>query len=576
MKRIWMIIKWMAVPVRPHFAPLILVILMNAVLSLCRVGVAVISKDLIDAAVGGIWQDAVKACVLFSIAVILQIVLKGVASIISVRIQESMSNRIRYKLFMHLTRVKWTEYSRYHSGDIVTRTTSDVGIITDGIVNGVPEIIALGFGLLASFTALFVFDPVLALFAFLLGPAAVLFSYLFGRKFMEIQEKAQEAESRYRSYMQECMEHMLVLKTFCSEKESGEKIKKLQEDKKRLAIRKNYATVLSGSFVAGGFWLSYLFVFGWGALRLFQGSITFGTLTAFIQLVGQVQTPFLGLAGTLPQVVSMAASAKRLMELEKLSTESYPEVIPDRNITDITLDGIRFGYKADQTVLRNISAEIHAGEIIALTGMSGEGKTTLIHLLMQLLEPSEGKIYFHTGNNNPSASGQASYSQRTTGEETSVRSFISYVPQGNTLFSGSIAYNLKLGRPDATQEEQIAALKSADAWEFVMKLPEGIHTLVGERGLGLSEGQAQRIAIARALLRNTPVLLLDEATSALDAGTERKVLQAITELYPKRTCIVITHRTTMLDYCQRVWKLSNGELSEVAFSFNEAEAIGAI
>ncbi|MGB8454369.1 MAG: ABC transporter ATP-binding protein [Anaerocolumna sp.] len=576
MKRIWNIIKWLAVQIRTYLVTLILLIVMSAILSLCRVGMAIVSKYLIDAAVAGVWQKAVDYCLYFGAAILLQIGLKGGVSFLTVRTSESMSNKIRYKLFMHLTKVKWTEYSKYHTGDILTRTTSDVGIVVDGAASVMPEMIALGVGLLASFIALFVYDPVLAVFAFVLGPIAILMSYLFGTRLMKIHEEAQEAESKYRSYMQECLEHMLVLKTFCYEKESGERINQLQEDKKRLAIRKNIANAISGVFIAGGFGLSYLLAFGWGVLRLYKGSITFGTLTAFLQLIGQVQSPFLGLAGTLPQVIATAGSAKRLMELENLETEAQDKVEPDFDFTDITLEGVNFEYTRNNPVLKNVSAKIQAGETIGLIGMSGEGKTTLIYLLMQLLEPAEGKINLHYSKNNTAYSEKASYVFSRHMAEASIRTLIAYVPQGNTLFSGTITYNLKLGCTEATEEEQIAALQGADAWEFVEKLPEGIYTLIGERGLGLSEGQAQRIAIARALLRKTPILLLDEATSALDAETERKVLKAITELKPQRTCIVITHRPSMLEYCQRVWKISNGELLELPTAFNEVEAIEAI
>jgi ABC-type multidrug transport system fused ATPase/permease subunit len=548
---------------------------MSAVLSVCRVGVAIITKSLIDASVDGVWKGAIQACIYFGFAILLQIGLKAVISVLSIRTYEDLSNKLRNKLFLHLSKVKWTEYSKYHSGDILTRATSDVGIIVDGIVNVIPEIISLGFGLLASFVTLLIFDPVLAVYAFLLGPIALLISYLFGKRFMNMVEKAQEAESIYRSYLQECLEHMLIIKTFCYEKESGKQISQLQEDKKRLAIRKNHATVISSSLVAGGFWFSYLLAFGWGAMRLFHGTITFGTLTAFLQLVGQIQSPFLGLAGTLPQVISMAASSKRLIELEQLETETQHKVefdidrginditIKDITLEDITLEEVDFAYTQNNPVLRNVTAKIQEGEIIGLIGMSGEGKTTLLHLVMQLLEPVEGKISYHNGKNmNYLAEG-------------SIRALISYVPQGNTLFSGTISYNLRIGGPEATVEDIIVALKGADAWEFVEKLPDGLNTVIGERGLGLSEGQAQRIAIARALLRKTPILLLDEATSALDTATERKVLQTITELSPRRTCIIISHRPSILDYCQRIWNLTNGKLVEVT-EINEAAASEAM
>lgn len=564
MKRIITILKWLWKEAKDFILPLISIVIMSAILSLCRVGLAIVSQMLIDSAVGGLWQGVVKACIYFSIVILLEIGLKGVTSILSVQTSETMSNRIRYHLFMHLTKVKWSEYSKYHSGDILTRITSDVGIVVEGIVNEIPETIALGVGLIAAFLTLFYYDPVLAIFAFLLGPIAMFMSYLFGKKFMNIHQKAQEAESDFRSFVQESMAHMLVLKTFCHEEKSGEQFYNLQYKKKQLAIKKNYATVFASSFVTAGFWFSYLLAFGWGAVRLFKNAITFGTLTAFLQLIGQIQSPFLGLAGTLPQLISSAASAERLMELEKLQLEERNAVEPDLEISEIAFDKVDFAYDENKPVLKNITAKVQAGEMIGLIGKSGEGKTTLIHLLMQLLEPVNGNIFLKFGKDNKSMT------------EASVRSFISYVPQGNTLFSGTLSENLKIGCPDATEEELITALKLADAWEFVEKLPEGKNTIIGEQGLGLSEGQAQRISIARALLRKTPILLLDEATSALDRTTEGKVLKGIMEMEPKRTCIVITHRPSILEYCQRIWKISNGELIEVNDSINEVAASEAI
>lgn len=576
MKKIWPVVKWIAEKIRTFLVALILIIILSAVLSLCRVAMAVLTKGLIDAAVDGDLQKAVKTGIYFTAAIIIQIILKGAVSLLSVRTQESMSNRIRYRLYRKLIRAKWMEYAGYHSGDIVTRLTSDVNVVVSAIVSEIPEIISQSVGLVASFIALFVFDPVLAVFAFLLGPAAILMSLLFGKKYMKIHERAQAAESAYRSYLQESMEHMLVLKTFCQENESGKQVYRLQENKKRLVVRKNLATVIAGSLAAFCFYLVYLAAFLWSAVRLFRGSITFGTLTAFLQLITQIQVPFLGLSSALPQVLAMTGSARRLMELEELEGEAYKE-IDDTDLTeveeliDIVFEQVTFSYKENYPVLKNITAKVYAGEIIGLIGTSGEGKTTLIHLLMQLLEPSQGRIYFHYEEKSSDKSERVAIADKIKTGKNTMRSLISYVPQGNTLFSGTIAYNLKIGNQAATEEEQIAALKGADAWEFVKELSEGLNTVIGERGLGLSEGQAQRISIARALLRNTPVLLLDEATSSLDIDTEKKVLTAVMSQNPKRTLIIITHRPSILDYCHRVWRLTDGKLSEVEQA-SEAQA----
>jgi ABC-type multidrug transport system fused ATPase/permease subunit len=525
---------------------------------------AIASKELIDSAVLGLWRTALAAGAYFIVFIILQIGLQAITSTLTVRTCETMSSNMRYKLFLHLTGVEWVELSKYHSGDILTRMTSDVGIVVDGIMDDLPEIISLCVGLIAAFVTLLAFDPMLAVFAFLLGPVAIVMSYFIGSRFMMIHMKAQESESKYRSYMQECIEHMLILKTFCYEKESGEQIKKLQGDKIYWALQRNRTSVVSNALIAGGYWISYFIAFGWGAYRLYKGTATFGTLTAFLQLIEQVQTPFIGLASTLPQVMSTVGSAERLMEFEKLPMEQYSCVESGFNIERISMNNVSFEYNENNPVLKNITTEILPGEIIGIIGASGEGKTTLIHLVMSLLQPGKGEIYLQGGHKNSVIA------------NASIRSLVSYVPQGNTLFSGSISYNLLIGSPEATEEEQIVALRGADAWEFIEKLPNQLNSVIGERGVGLSEGQAQRIAIARALLRKTPILILDEATSALDIATEQRVLQTIINLSPKRTCIIITHRPSILNICQRVWKLNNGNVVELSENVNAALAIEAV
>lgn len=549
MRRNLSTVFWLSVWVKKYFWHLVILILMGSVLSLSRVGMAVLSKELIDGAVEGVWQQAVKACISFVLVIILQIMCKGISTMLSVNTMENMSNQMREKLFNQLSKIGWLDYSKYHSGDVMTRITSDVNIVAGGLVNAIPEIIALTIGLIAAVITLFIYDKVLAVYALLLGPVAILIGYFFGRRFMNIHEKAQEAESDFRSYIQESLEHILIIKTFCREEEIRQTLLKLQEKKKKLVLKKNLAAQITSTIVTGGFWLCYLLVFGWGAFKLYKGLITFGTLTAFIQLVGQVQSPFMELAGTLPQAMSTISSAKRLLELEGVQTEKKYLKKVKKEFQSIRLAGIDFSYKEEVPVLQGLSLEISKGEILGLIGSSGEGKTTLIHILMQVLEPQNGKICID-GNKEPSQT------------EVSLRTLIAYVPQGNTLFSGSIAYNLRIGRPEASDEEMLKALKAADALQFVSKLEDGINTRIGERGVGLSEGQAQRIAIARALIKNAPILVLDEATSALDTETEERVLRAITA--QGKTCIIITHRTALLRFCDRVLQLNKGRLHEIS------------
>lgn len=550
MKRLWCVIKWILDNLRAYFISISLIILLSTAGAICRIAMAIITKHLIDASVEGIWHKAIQTGVCICILVVVQIVLKGILSYWTIQTSEKMSNSIQNKLYLHLTKLRWMDVTNYHSGDLATRATSDVDHVVEGMVDVIPNIFSMGFGVIASFFTLFMFDRVLAVYAFLLGPAALLLSYLFGRKFMSIVHKAQEAESTYRSYLQESLEHLLVLKTFCCEEDSSRKLLNLQENKRRLVIRKNFITIITGALASGGFWFSYLIAFGWGALRLMKGIISFGTITTYVQLVSQIQSPFLELMSFLPPLFSTAVSIERLNELERLEEEEYFITRRNYKFNYIALEKVNFEYKEGNPILKNISTKIYSGDTIGLIGMSGEGKTTLLYLIMQLLKPVQGNIYYYCNN-------------KKQLEGISIRNLISYVPQGNTLVSGTISDNLLLGCQDATKEEQVDALMRADAWEFVRKLPNGIQTVIGERALGISEGQAQRIAIARALLRKTPILLMDEATSALDNDTERRVLQSIFEMRPRRTCIIITHRPSILEYCNRIWRLMDGQLIEV-------------
>lgn len=550
MKKQWKLVSWLAGCVRPYLLSNTLIILMGTIASIGRVAIAIVSKYLIDKAVLKQWDGVIRDSIIIICMILLHLIFRGLASVISVHTTENMSNRIRYQLFLHLSKVKWEEYSKYHSGDLITRMTNDIATVVTGVMKVIPDIISLGVSLVASFIALVIFDPVLAMVSFAVGPVLLVLGTIFGRRFIHVYQKAQEAESSYRSFIQEGLVNMEVLKTFCYEKQSGEELIKLQEEKKHWMLRRNKAAMVSGLLVVGGMGFSFLLAFGIGILRLLKGYLGFGTLTAFLQLIGLIQSPFLGLSGTIPQVISITASAERLMELEMLEKEEAVRTMTDFNMKEICLQEVDFEYQKGKPILKNINTEIRKGERVGIIGKSGEGKTTLIRLLMQLFQPEHGNISYLDYNNG--------YHPL----EPSIRTKISYVPQGKSLFSGTISYNMSIGNPDSTPEEQVKALQAAGAWEFVSQLPEGIDTVIGEGGYGLSEGQAQRIAIARALLRNSPILILDEATSALDIENEEKVLDSILSFWPELTCIIITHRPSILKYCSRIWRLEEGRLYE--------------
>jgi ATP-binding cassette, subfamily B, bacterial len=564
LKNFLSVIKWMAAQARPFLFSLIIITVIGAVLSLSGVSIAVVSKQMIDNASKGNINKAVTAAVIFGVLIIITIVLRAVVSVLSARVSEKMSNSLRQRVLDEILKSQWLDSSKYHSEDILTRMTSDVSALTNGLVSLIPGMISLAVGLAAAFVTLFIFDYRLAVLAFIISPISIIFSRIFAGKMKKIYIKMQEAESTSRSFIHEALQNIVVVKAFGLEEVSQNKVQMLQQEKFNLVVRRSRMASGTSSVLSLGYWMGYFLAFSWGAFRLSSNAITFGTLAAFLQLVEQIQGPFVGLAYSLPQMISAYASSGRLIELEKMERDKTISNIPQWKSVGIKLDNVAFAYEQEKPVVQNMHSIIKPGEIIALVGPSGKGKTTIIRLLLSLTNPTEGHIYFINKEGN------------SIEACASTRNFISYVPQGNTLFSGTIAENLRLGRPDASDSELEEAARAACALEFIENLPEKMDTIIGERGLGLSEGQAQRIAIARALLKKAPILIFDEATSALDSHTEMMVIKAIKSQSPACTCILITHRTAALDICHRVLKLENGKLSDQYNKSIKAQASEAV
>ncbi|MHC1681578.1 MAG: ABC transporter ATP-binding protein [Clostridiaceae bacterium] len=549
MKNTWRKLRWLFDQSKPVTFYIVMIMILGIFLSLNGILRAITSKQLLDTATASIENRLFKVLILFAVCLLFDLLLRSCISIVTTKCTFKLSNSIQQKLYAHLMKVRWLTFSKYHSGDFLTRITSDVDAVTSMLTNTLPIIITLSTSLIGSFITILYLEPYLALMLIIISPSSILLSYYYSSKLKKSYIEFQELESKYRSFINESIQNMIVTKTFCLEDKNINTINKLQKDRYKTSLYRTIISIKSNFVLSLGYWSGYFLVFCWSAYKLSKGEITFGTLTAMTQLIENIQSPISGLASSLSQIISAIGSSERLIEIEELNTDAKIGYSKNIYVAGIAYENIYFSYTKDNAILENVSVKINPGETVALIGPSGEGKTTFIHLLLSLINPEQGNIFISNTLNKIEVSAET-------------RKLISYVPQGNTLFSGSILDNLRVGNKNVTEEEIKHAAKAACAWDFIEELPEGLNTKLGENGTGISVGQAQRLSIARALLRDSPILILDEATSALDENTELKVLEAIKNLMPSPTCIIITHRTRSLSICNRVLKLEKGHLIE--------------
>lgn len=568
MKDLMNTLKWIKSQCGKYFIYVFIIILIGSISSLASVYRALISKNLVDGAISGNISLIIKPLILLGSVIIYEISSSAFSSYLKVKCSAKLSAHIQKKFYTHIINSKWQEQAKYHSGNLLSRITSDVGNITEVIVKTLPSIVSLLILLITAFITLYHFDAKLALLSITIIPICIFTGKLYTRKLKDIHKKSQELDATYYSFMQESIQNLLILKTFCLEETNLDRMTELQNSKIKLSLKKSSIGIFANLFMSLGGWCGFFLVFCWGAFNLSKGTGTYGTLTALLQLMSAIQVPFYGLAGSLPQLSASIGSAERLIAIETLSLEdkSYKELNNElsNNLNPvIEFKNVSFEYMENAPILKDMSFSIQPGETIGILGPSGEGKTTIIRLLLSLIDSKQGYICFKNNNEEMPVN-------------PNTRNLISYVPQGNTLFSGSIKSNLLYGNKDASEPEIEAALSAAGALNFVNSLNDKLNTIIGEKGVGLSEGQAQRIAIARALLRKKPILILDEATSSLDVETELKILHTIQNLKHNPTCIIITHRPSALSICDRTFKLENNQLHEVTSYPNDESAAGII
>lgn len=450
-------------------------------------------------------------------------------------------NRMQQRMLDRILRSEWTGKESHHSGDILNRLEQDVGTVVSFLTETIPNTISVVAMFVGAFLYLFSMDKVLAFVIVGIIPVFVLLSKLYIGQMRRLTRQVRDSDSKVQSVLQETIQHRMLIKTLESDSIMVDRLESTQSELRHRVVKRTAFSVVSNFILNAGFSVGYLIAFLWAALRMADQTLTFGGMTAFLQLVNRIQGPARDLTRLAPVFVGVFTAAERLMELEENPLEEQGDPIPLTAPCGVRLEHISYAYDdGDSNVIEQLNFDFYPGSCTAVLGETGAGKTTLIRLILALLHPNEGKVIL--------------YNQQEQRELSPLmRCNFVYVPQGNTLMSGTIRDNLRLGKLNATEEEIKAALEMSCA-SFVMELPDGLDTVCTEAGGGLSEGQAQRISIARALLRNRPIMLFDEATSALDPETERQLLHNILSNHDK-TVIFITHRPAVVDYCDQTLHL---------------------
>lgn len=545
---------WLANLSRHQLFQIIVLSLTGMVSSSSFIFLALISRKIINVATGSIPSDNIKGDIFSWAAVLLGVLLLQLAiSVFDSHLKASISGKLekhlRHRLFQSVTAKQYKAISGFHSGEIINRFMSDVDIVVSGVSGLVPNVLSILTKIIGGIIVIAAISKSFALIVILIGLLTVFGAALISPFYKRMHKKVRKETGEVQSLTQECVENIVVIKSFSNRLPLSSRLDKIMQKLYKSKIHRNHINNVASSGLFIIFTVGYYATLCWGALSIASGGgiMDYGTLMAFLQIVSQIRTPLYNASGVLTSFYSTLASAERLMELENL---------PDENV-DINLDTIKlyadmisikaenvsFGYNNDKQIIRDSSFEIKKGFCVAVTGPSGTGKSTLFRLLLGLFECNSGSLTVKSSTNE-------------TTINASTRKLFAYVPQGNLILSGSIADNVRFCNNEVDDSKVIEALKDACLYDFIETLPDGINTIIGERGLGLSEGQIQRISVARALCCEAPILLLDECTSALDSETEIKMLNNIIAKRNK-TVLFISHREAALSVCDSELHLEN-------------------
>ena len=517
---------------------------------------SIASKYLIDIITGYRLEKLPLLIVIMVGSEVFSLLFESIVNRISAKLSININNDIQADIFDKIVDADWLSINKYSNGDILNRFNQDISTVSSNAINWLPTIIIALYKFVATFLVILHYNAVMALIALASAPILLLSSSFLIKKQRNYGKKVREMSSRLMTFEAETFYNFDTIKSFGISSLYSRKMREWQKKYKDISLDYNMFSIKTNVFLSVISMLVGFGMFGYCLFLLWGGSITFGTMTLFLQQGSGLSASFNNLMSIVPNFLSSSVSAHRIRELVELPKEKHIE--GSSALDELAADGFKvsmrnvdFAYVEGETVLHSSDFDAAPGEIVALIGASGEGKTTMIRLILGLVHPVDGSVTVTSSDG------------REVMMNADTRHLFAYVPQGNTILAGTIEENLRMAKEDASEAELIKALKLACAWEFVEKLPNGIRSNIGERGKGLSEGQAQRIAIARAILRDAPVLLLDEATSALDVATERRVLRNIITSKPNKTCIVTTHRPSVLNMCKRVYRVMDTRVTEL-------------
>lgn len=517
---------------------------------------SIASKYLIDIVTGYQTDKLVTLIIIMVGSSLFSLLFSSVISRITARLNIFINNDIQADIFDKIIDADWLSLSQFPNGDILSRFNADVTTVSSNAISWLPTIVIAVYNFFATFAVIWYYSHVMAVLALGSAPFMLLMSKLLIQKQRDYRKKVREMSSKMVSFEVETFYNFDTIKSFGISDRYGVKMRDWQSKFKNISLKYNMFTIKTNIFLSVMGLVVQMAAFLYCLWLLWTGAITYGTMTLFLTQRANLSSAFNKVIGIIPSFLNSSVSAQRIRELVELPKEIHISESSkiDRYINDgftVEMDGVSFAYLENNEVIQNSGFVAKPGEIVALIGPSGEGKTTMIRLILGLIHPQNGKVEIRAKN----------------GEDIEVnantRHLFAYVPQGNTILSGTIAENMRMVKENASDEEIIEALKIGCAWDFVQKMPDGINSIVREKGKGLSEGQAQRIAISRAILRDAPILLLDEATSALDVTTERRVLKNIIQQRPNKTCIVTTHRPSVLNLCQRVYRIIDTQVNEL-------------